>query len=159
MKFQNGIEGKSSGKLAKAIAEANAEIAANPIIRTAKGRESCRHPLTTDQMVEAGKELAASQIELRQLDDDFKSVRDEWKSRISAVEARLTAQTGRISRGYDIKETECTITFDTPDPGLKTCARNDTGERVWVREMTDADKQLVLDLDDEATAGTEGGDK
>ena len=128
-------------------------------VRTAKGRESCRHPLTTDQMVEAGKELAASQIELRQLDDDFKSVRDEWKSRISAVEARLTAQTGRISRGYDIKETECTITFDTPDPGLKTCARNDTGERVWVREMTDADKQLVLDLDDEATAGTEGGDK
>ena len=119
---------------------------AEAVPRTAKARESCRHPLSTDQMVEAGKDLAASQIELRQLDDDFKSVRDEWKSRISAVEARVTQQTGRISRGYDIKDTECTVTFEAPDPNLKTCTRDDTGERVWVREMTDMDRQLVLDL-------------
>jgi len=127
---------------------------APPKPRTSKARESCRHPLTTDQMVEAGKDLAASQIELRQLDDDFKSVRDEWKSRISAVEARVTQQTGRISRGYDIKDTECTVTFETPEPNLKTCTRDDTGERVWVREMTDTDRQLVLDLT-EAPAGEE----
>jgi len=127
--------------------------AESPKARTSKSRESCRHPLSTDQMVEAGKDLAASQIELRQLDDDFKSVRDEWKSRISAVEARVTAQTGRISRGYDIKDTECTVTFETPELNLKTCTRDDTGERVWVREMTDADRQLVLDLTSESEQG------
>lgn len=148
MNFQNGPSGKSCGKLTAAIKEANAEVAAAKV-RTAKWRESCRHPLTTEQMVEAGKELACSQIESRQLEDDFKSVRDEWKSRISAVEARLTQQTGRISRGYDIRDTECTITFDQPDPGLKTCTRNDTGERVWVKEMTESDKQLDLPLDDQ----------
>jgi len=124
-----------------------------PKARTAKSRESCRHPLSTDQMVEAGKDLAASQIELRQLDDDFKSVRDEWKSRISAVEARVTQQTGRISRGYDIKDTECTVTYECPESNLKTCTRDDTGERVWVREMSDMDRQLVLDLTSEEEPG------
>ena len=130
-----------------------------PIPRTEKTRESCRHPLTTEQMVEAGKDLATSQIELRQLDDDFKNVRDEWKSRISAVEARVTQQTGRISRGYDMKETECTVTFDTPEPNLKTCTRDDTGERVWVKPMTDNDRQLVFDLEEEAEANQEGSEQ
>lgn len=108
-------------------------------MRSQATRESCRHPLTTDQMVEAGKELAAAQSELRQTED-------EWKSRTSAIEARITTVARRISRGYDIRETPCTVYFDDPEPNLKTCVRDDNGERVWVREMTESDKQLVLDL-------------
>jgi hypothetical protein len=79
-------------------------------------------------------------------------VRDDWKARISAVEARITSTAGRISRGYDIKETVCTVTFDCPETGMKTCHRDDTGERVWVREMTESDKQMVLEFEQEEEA-------
>ena len=120
-----------------------------PAVRTAKTRESCRHILTTDQLLEAGRQLAETQNEVGQLEDDFKSVRDDWKARISAAEARVTTLSGRISRGYDMKETECTIYMDTPEAGLKACLRNDNGERVWIREMTESDKQLVLELDEQ----------
>ncbi len=118
-------------------------------LRTLKARETCRHTLTTDQLLEAGRQLAETQNEVGQLEDDFKSVRDDWKARISAAEARVTTLSGRISRGYDMKDTECTVYMDTPDVGLKTCLRDDTGERVWVRDMTESDKQLVLQLDEE----------
>jgi hypothetical protein len=118
-----------------------------PVRRTTEGKESARVYLTTEQLLEAGRELAASQSEVRQLEDDFKSVRDEWKSRISAVEARITTTAGRISRGYDIKPVVCEIVFDEPESGLKTCNRLDTGERLWVKEMTESDKQLTLDLE------------
>ena len=109
-------------------------------------KESCRVMLTTEQLLESGRELAAAQAEIRQLEDDFKSVRDEWKSRISSVEARITALSGRISRGYDFKPVACWVYFDMPEPGLKTCERKDTGERVWVKEMTEEDKQMDLPM-------------
>ena len=126
-------------------------------LRAVKTRESCRHPLTIDQIVEAGKELAETQREACQLEDDFKSVRDEWKARISAMEARMTTVAGRISRGYDMKDTECTVVMDTPVPGFKTCLRDDTGEKVWVRDMTESDKQLTLKLEEQEEEVKEEG--
>lgn len=109
-------------------------------------KESCRVTLTTEQLLESGRELASAQAEIRQLEDDFKSVRDEWKSRISSVEARITALSGRISRGYEFKPVACLVHFDMPEPGLKTCERKDTCERVWVKEMTEEDKQMDLPM-------------
>jgi hypothetical protein len=126
---------------------------------TVEVRESCRVTLTTEELLAAGQELAASQLEISNLEGctlrrlsfftlprDFKSVRDDWKSRISAVQARITNLAGRISRGYDIRQVPCIVTMDSPEPGMKTCNRLDTNERVWVREMSESDKQLVLDL-------------
>lgn len=126
-------------------------------IRTQKVKETCRHPLTTEQLLDAGKQLAETQNEVGRLEDDFKSVRDDWKAKISAAEARLTTLSGRISRGYDMKETSCTVTMDTPEDGLKTCTRDDTGEKVWVREMTEQDKQLTLPLPEAADTAEENG--
>lgn len=123
--------------------------------RIIQSKESLRVNLTIEQQLDAGRELAASQSESRQLEDDFKSVRDEWKSRISAVEARITTISGRISRGYDIKPVGVDITFNEPEPGLKTCTRQDTGERVWVKEMTESDKQDVFDFMAEQSAAAE----
>lgn len=117
--------------------------------RAVKCREQCRHPLSVEEMVDAGKELAEAQREASQLEEDFKSVRDEWKARISATEARSAALAGRISRGYDTRETECDVWMDTPKDGLKTCVRLDTGATVWVREMTASDCQLPLPIDGE----------
>lgn len=122
---------------------------AAPEVRTTRTRESCRHILTTDQLLEAGRQMAEAQNEVVQLEGDFKSVRDDWKARISATESRVATLSGKISRGYDMKDTECTVYMDTPEEGLKACLRNDTGERVWIRDMTDSDRQLVLRLDEE----------
>lgn len=108
--------------------------------------EQCRHPLDVDDFVEAGKELAAAQVEVKELEDDFKTVRDEWKARISAVEAKITSISGRISRGYDIRETKCTVLLNRPDKGKKTCVRDDTFQIVWERDMTAVDRQMLLDM-------------
>jgi hypothetical protein len=113
-----------------------------------KVSESCRVELTPEELIAAGRELAAAQTEVRQLEDDFKGVRDEWKARISAVEARITACANRIGRGYDLRPVECLVVFDEPKAGMKSCFRSDTSERVWVRDMTDADRQLIIDFND-----------
>lgn len=115
-------------------------------------KEPCRIDLTPEELIECGRELASSQRELHEIADDFKGVRDEWKARISAVEARITTLANRIGRGYDIRPIPCMIVFDQPEAGVKTCYRKETGERVWVRDMTESDKQRVLDLQEEAEA-------
>lgn len=145
----------------KASEKNTAEEQPMPKLRTEDIKESLRVNLSTEQLLECGKELAACQSESRQLEDDFKSVRDEWKSRISAVDAKITTLAGRISRGYDLRPVSCRVTFDCPEPGLKTCDRLDSMERVWVREMTDNDRQLAIDFaqeqEQEEAGAAEGG--
>jgi len=111
--------------------------------------ESCRVELTSEELIAAGRELASAQTEVRQLEDDFKGVRDEWKARISAVEARITTSANRIGRGYDLRPVECVVIYDQPDPGMKSCFRQDTSERVWVREMTESDRQMIIQFEEE----------
>ena len=117
-------------------------------LRSTTTRERCRHTLTIDQMVEAGKRLAECQLESQQIEDDFKSFRDDWKARRDAVDSRITMLSDRISRGDGMKYTECTVVMDQPDTGFKTCLRDDTGEKVWVREMSESDKHMSLDLEE-----------
>lgn len=146
------VDQEEAAEASPVEAPAETEAPQPPPVRTTRTRESCRHVLTIDQLLQAGREMAETQNEVGRLEEDFKSVRDDWKAKISSAESRLTNLSGRISRGYDMKDTECTVYMDTPEEGLKTCLRNDTGEKVWVQEMTGSDKQLPLPLDDEPEA-------
>jgi hypothetical protein len=115
-------------------------------IRIIETVEPFPHQFSNEELLALGKRLAALQSELRQVEDDFKGVRDSWKARISAVEADIMLKSGCIGRGYEIRSTKCIVKMDTPEIGMKSCFTVDSAELVWVHEMSNEDKQLLLDL-------------
>ncbi len=121
---------------------------------TKKENLNLQYKFSQDELRDLGKELAESQIQLRQLDDDRKRVADEWKARISAKEAEIASLSNKVSSGYEYRDIPCEITLNEPI-NKKTARRLDTGETVWVRDLTDAEKQRTLQFDVEEGGGVE----
>jgi hypothetical protein len=104
---------------------------------------NCKYTFNEDELRMLGAELAEAQIALRAADDDRKRAMDEWKARISAKEAEITCLANKVSAGYEYRDLPCTVTLGHP-PGKKTARRDDTGEVVWVRDLTQDEMQAVL---------------
>jgi hypothetical protein len=104
-----------------------------------------QYRFSDEERRQLGIALGEAQITLRQL-DDRKQVADEWKARISAKEAEIASLSNKVSSGYEYRDIPCTITLNEP-VGKKTARRTDTGETVWVRDLTDSERQRTLDFD------------
>jgi hypothetical protein len=119
---------------------------------TKKENLNLQYHFSQDELRDLGKKLAESQIQLRQLDADRKRVADEWNARISDKEAEITSLSSKVSSGYEYRDIPCEVTLNEP-VNKKTARRLDTGETVWVRDLTNAEKQLTLQFDAERGGG------
>ncbi|MBE2178893.1 MAG: hypothetical protein IAE97_00270 [Chthoniobacterales bacterium] len=106
-----------------------------------------QYKFSDDELRILGKELAEAQIQSRQLEDDRKRVADEWKAKISTKEAEIASLSNKVNSGYEYRDIPCEITLNEP-VGKKTARRTDTGETVWVRDLTDSERQRTLDFSD-----------
>lgn len=113
---------------------------------TRKENLNLQYKFTDDELRVLGKDLAEAQIQLRQLDDDRKRVADEWKTKISTKEAEIAALSNKVNSGYEYRDIPCEITLNEPI-GKKTARRLDTGETVWVRDLTDGERQRTMEFD------------
>ena len=118
-----------------------------------------RYTYTDPERLELGKALAQVHNELGQTNTDFDRVKAEFKSKISAHEAKIQDLSNKVSTGYDMRETKCRWNLDEPKKGKKTLVRLDTAkeEIVEVTEMTDADRQVDLPLSEGAHTGVDKG--
>lgn len=107
-----------------------------------------RVPYTDKEQVDLAKQLAEAHQTHAQLDADLASVKNDFKSRISAIEAKVSDLSTKVSNGYRIEAVKCEWLFDSPSAGKKSLVRLDTFETVEVTDMVDADKQGDLPLAD-----------
>lgn len=114
-----------------------------------------RVSFTDAQILELGRNLAETHNENTQIETDFQRIKDEFKSKLSAVEARKIDLANKVSSGYEMKPVRCVWTMDHPKPGKKTLYRFDIPddqkpiEVIETADMTDAEKtpELALGLD------------
>lgn len=95
--------------------------------------------LTVEEMKTLGVELADVSQKKRRLEDDKKQAMSQYKAEIDAADAEINAISQKISSGREIRMVECTVRYHTPQDGMKTIERNDTGEIVEVVKMTDSE--------------------
>ena len=95
--------------------------------------------LTVEEMKTLGVELADASQKKRRLEDDKKQAMSQYKAEIDAADAEINAISQKISSGREIRMVECTVRYHTPQDGMKTIERNDTGEIVEVVKMTDSE--------------------
>lgn len=118
-----------------------------------------RVDLTSEELLESGKQQADKSIQLRQVEERKKRVNDDIKSEMTALESELSQLASLISSGYKYEDVNCLEFFDDPKPGKKTIIRTDTMAVVSVENMTPMDLQRDLDLEDGAEVDAEMGDE
>jgi hypothetical protein len=113
---------------------------------------------TNMERLELGKELAEEHGNLGKTTADFDNVKANFKSKITAHEARIVDLSVKVSSGYRIEDVKCTWTFDKPVAGKKELYRNDSNELVETADMTEQDRQIEIELKppEETPAGISG---
>lgn len=104
--------------------------------------------LTSFESNAKGKELAALHTKLQVLEQKKKAFNDDIKSQVAGTEANISTLSQQIGTGIEHRDVNCFWQYDRPQLGDKTLIREDTMEIVRVEEMSDADKQAELDLED-----------
>ena len=122
-------------------------------VETKPTKESLPYHFTEAEKLEILKELSDQQLALRQTQDDAKREASRWKAKTDEIAARIAQLSNNGSTGYEYRDTKCTITINDP-VGKKTCRRDDTGETIWVRELTQEEQQRTLAIEIEPS--TEG---
>lgn len=104
-------------------------------------------PLTDAEYKEFGILVSRANQEIAQAEDELKSVKSQYKSRIDSAEARRNEYAAIINAGHQRKQVECHLVKDFQENTI-TLIRLDTGDVVRTRTMTAAEKQRGLDFND-----------
>jgi hypothetical protein len=111
--------------------------------------------LTDAEIADTARELARANARRQAVEQQKKEVDSQLKSEIEAANTVISRLSTLINTGHEYRNIECRVELDTPEPGQKRVVRLDTGEEVSVKRMTDADRQMVIDLQTEAEAAEE----
>jgi len=104
-------------------------------------------PLTSEEMLERGQQLAAVQEEADQLEEARKAADAEAKARIKRLDERAARLRRDIIRKEEDRDIECDVAHDYVR-GLVTVTRCDSGEMVEQRPMNMDERQATLITED-----------
>jgi len=116
---------------------------------TKRTQEYLRVQLAREELLVYGKEQADKLNEKVRLEEDLDRIKADFKAKISALEARINGLTSCISTGYEYRNVKCTEYLGLPEAGKKTVVRDDTGETVSVKDMTQDEMQRKLLADEQ----------
>lgn len=111
--------------------------------------------LTDTEIADAARELAKANARRASIEQQKKEVDSQLKGEIEAQNTVIARLAQLINAGHEYRNIDCRVELDTPEAGKKTIVRLDTGEVVNIKPMTDADRQMVIDLQAEAEAAEE----
>lgn len=102
------------------------------------------------EMTLKARDLAASNRRRSAIEQQKKEIDSDLKSKIEAENTAIGRLSEQIGTGHEYRDVECVVSLDRPSDGQKTIIRLDTGEEIAVERMTDEDRQMALDLEEDA---------
>lgn len=111
------------------------------VVRESVIKYNLRYFFTDPEKLELGKRLGEKTNQICQLDDEKSRATKDYGARIKTVENEVAGLSQRVREGYEFRDTECRVLFDTPEPGKKTVIRLDTKQQVSIDQMTTEEKQ------------------
>jgi len=104
------------------------------------------------EKIQMGQELANCHSLIDQQETKLKNVSAQIKLEIAGIKSKEEQLTLLIQTGYEMANVKCRLEYDKPNVGEVSYVREDTGTVVKTRAMTEAERQLELDLVNEANA-------
>lgn len=106
-----------------------------------KTKRTLKYEFTPTEMLELGRDLSAKNQELRQIEEQKKSVVAEYGSRIAIAKEQISSLSDKVASGYEMRDVTVMIDYHWPERGKKTLTRTDTSEQ-WEEPMNDTDHNL-----------------
>lgn len=129
------------------------------VVREATIKRNLRWIFTTPEILEVSKRLAEKNGARVSLEDEKNGATKDYAARIASVENEVSDLSRKVQNGYEFRDIDCRVVFDTPKPGMKTITRLDTMEQVGVEEMSFQEKQMTIPAVDEAAPEKQPEDK
>lgn len=105
--------------------------------------------LTEREFKEASKNLAEALRTRNEIEAEIDSFRKQKKAEIAKIDATVAKCAQMVNSEKEFRNTECVVQFDW-EAGKKTTVRLDTGEIVRTQQISNAERQTKIDMDEEA---------
>ncbi|MEN3940696.1 hypothetical protein WJU23_05325 [Prosthecobacter sp. SYSU 5D2] len=142
------------------LEEENTQEAPKPSWPESQEHRILRCDLSEKETQIYGKEQAELHQEIDSLEEEKKSSASNYKARIEEKGARARRIGNYITSGWQEKDVQCSWIYETAGrdqatgemifhPEKKSLVRDDTGEVVEIREITNEERQMALPMDTE----------
>lgn len=120
-------------------------------IKTITETRSLKCDLTEEELLQAGEDLAKAIDEARTLEEQRKSVNEDFKAKIAAEEAEITIKQRLVRNKNEFRNVQCELTLNYTTQKAVSI-RTDTKEVVQERYMSYEEKQMKIDFDKDKPA-------
>lgn len=107
-----------------------------------------RHTFTANETIEIARKMAEASRELAQAEDEKKAITSQLKAKCDGIAARVTEHAGKINAGFEYRNTQVLVKYNTPKTGVKRMVRLDTNEAIGDEDMSMSEMQTELPLGD-----------
>ena len=116
-------------------------------------REQLRYTYTPAEREEKGRQLADALNRQSIEEANLDRIKADFKAKLATIDEDVTKFKNSVLSGYELREYVCFWEYDTPENGKKTLRRKEPPcDIVRVEEMTEADRQTVMDSIDKQAA-------
>jgi len=122
------------------------KLAANECLR------QVRYNYPDAELIEKAKALSAQLNSYAATENELARVKKDYASRLDVTQAQIDQLKECVQTGYEMREYVCFWEFDVPTAGRKTLRKREGGEIVTEEEMTQRDRQMVMDIIDAQAA-------
>lgn len=109
-------------------------------------RRQLRYNFTDPERIEKAKSLAEALNRAAATEAELSRIKSDYKARLESIQAEVDLYNSAVLSGYELREYLCRWSYDEPHKGRKTLRKTEGGEIVAVEDMTERDRQMVMEI-------------
>ena len=134
--------GSTSGSTTAAPADATITYQPERIVK-----ETIRHTFTVHELAELADKMGRAAAQVYAIERQKSEQAAHYGAELKAANLAHGDLVERFNQKYEMRDVECRIVYDRPEPGYKAYVRTDNGESIREVPMTDAEKQRAFVFD------------
>jgi hypothetical protein len=118
-------------------------------------RRQLRYNYTLEERNAKALEMAMALNRIDSTKAELDHIKADYKARLSAIESEENRLRGCVTSGFEMRDYLCFWTFDEPKAGRKTLRKREGGEVVAEEDMTERDRQMVMEIIEQQSANAD----
>jgi hypothetical protein len=115
-------------------------------------RRQVRYDYTKDERIQKAITLGESLDRYAATEAELSRIKKDYTARLDGIQAEVDGLNLAVRTGYELREYICYWTYDEPKQGRKTLRKREGGEIVAEEDMTERDRQMVMEIIDAQAA-------
>jgi hypothetical protein len=115
-------------------------------------RRQVRYDYTPNERIAKATGLAESLNRYTATENEKKRIAKDYDARLDIIQAEIDQLNNSVLSGYELREYLCRWSYDEPTRGRKTLRKVEGGEIVAEEDMTERDRQMIIEIIDSQAA-------